>query len=138
MRMEMTSFAALVFNPVAQVKFVHTVAAGYVTGSMFVLGISAYYLLRGRDMAFAKRSFAIAAGFGLASVLSVIVLGDESGYEIGDVQKNQACRHRVGMGNAPGTRCFHLVRHTERRNADDRLCDQNTVCAGTDRDTLDR
>ncbi len=89
MRMEMTSFAALFFNPVAQVKFVHTVAAGYVTGSMFVLGISSYYLLKGRDLAFARRSFAVAAGFGLASVLSVIVLGDESGYEIGDVQKTK-------------------------------------------------
>ncbi len=87
MRMEMTSFAELIFNPVAQVKFVHTVAAGYVTGSMFVLGISAYYMLKGRDLAFARRSFAIAAGFGLASILSVIVLGDESGYELGDVQK---------------------------------------------------
>ncbi|MBL1264839.1 cytochrome ubiquinol oxidase subunit I [Methylomicrobium sp. RS1] len=87
MRMELTSFEDLFFNPVAQVKFVHTVAAGYVTGSMFVLGISAYYLLRGRDSAFARRSFRIAAGFGLASVLSVIVLGDESGYTIGEVQK---------------------------------------------------
>ncbi|MEJ2345338.1 MAG: cytochrome ubiquinol oxidase subunit I [Gammaproteobacteria bacterium] len=89
MRMEMTSFADLLFNPVAQVKFVHTVAAGYVTGSMFVLGISAYYLLKGRDIPFAKRSFAIAAAFGLASALSVIVLGDESGYEVGDVQKTK-------------------------------------------------
>ncbi len=87
MRMELTSFADLFFNPVAQVKFVHTLAAGYVTGAMFVLAISAYFMLKGRDMAFAQRSFAIAAGFGLASILSVIVLGDESGYELGDVQK---------------------------------------------------
>lgn len=87
MRMEMTSFADLVFNPVAQVKFVHTVASGYVTGAMFVLAISSYYLLKGRDLAFAKRSFAIAAAFGTAGILSTIVLGDESGYEIGDVQK---------------------------------------------------
>jgi len=89
MRMEMTSFADLIFNPVAQVKFVHTVAAGYVTGSMFVLGISSWYLLKGRDLGFARRSFAIAAAFGLASILSVIVLGDESGYEMGDVQKTK-------------------------------------------------
>lgn len=87
MRMEMTSFWAVVFNPVAQVKFIHTVAGGYVTASMFVLGISAWYILKGRDLAFAKRSFAVAAGFGVASALSVIVLGDESGYELGDVQK---------------------------------------------------
>ncbi|MDI4656372.1 cytochrome ubiquinol oxidase subunit I [Xanthobacter autotrophicus] len=87
MRMEMTDFAAVVFNPVAQVKFIHTVAAGYVTASMFVIGISAWYILKGRDLAFAKRSFAVAAGFGVAAALAVIVLGDESGYELGDVQK---------------------------------------------------
>lgn len=87
MRMEMTSFAALLFNPVAQVKFVHTVAAGYVTASMFVLGISSWYLLKKRDSGFALRSIAVASGFGLASALSVIVLGDESGYATGEVQK---------------------------------------------------
>ena len=89
MRMEMTSFSELIFNPVAQVKFVHTVSAGYVTGSMFVLAISAYYMLKKRDLPFARRSFAIASSFGLASILSVIVLGDESGYELGDVQKTK-------------------------------------------------
>ena len=87
MRMEMTSFAEVVFNPVAQVKFVHTVSAGYVTGAMFVLAISSYYLLNHKHIAFARRSFAIAASFGLAATLSVIVLGDESGYELGHVQQ---------------------------------------------------
>ena len=87
MRMELTSFADLIFNPVAGPKFVHTLAAGYVAASMFVLGISSYYLLRLRDMSFAIRSFAVASGFGVASVLSVLVLGDESGYTTGEVQK---------------------------------------------------
>ncbi len=87
MRMEVTSFAEVIFNPAAQVKFVHTVAAGYCTGAMFVLGISAYYILKRRDQAFAMRSFTIAAAFGFASVVSVIVLGDESGYTDGEVQK---------------------------------------------------
>ena len=85
--MELTSLSEVVLNPVAQSKFVHTVAAGYVTAATFVLGVSSWYLLRGRDIAFAIRSFAVAAGFGLASVLSVIVLGDESGYTVGEVQR---------------------------------------------------
>lgn len=87
MRMEITSFSELVLNPVAQVKFVHTVSAGYVAGSMFVLSISAWYLLRNRHIAIAQRSFAIASAFGLASSLSVILLGDESGYELTDQQQ---------------------------------------------------
>jgi cytochrome d ubiquinol oxidase subunit I len=87
MRMEITDFAAVVFNPVAQSKFVHTVSAGYVLGSMFVLSISAWYLLRGRNVDFAKRSMTVAASFGLASALSVVVLGDESGYTVSENQK---------------------------------------------------
>ena len=82
MRMEVTDFWAVIFNPVAQAKFVHTVSAGYVTGAMFVLGISAYYLLTQRNIDFAKRSMTVAASFGLASALSVAVLGDESGYTV--------------------------------------------------------
>lgn len=89
MRMEMANFAQVIFNPVAQAKFIHTVAAGYVAASMFVMGISAYYILKKRDLPFARRSFAIAVGFGLASVLSVIVLGDESGYTLGHAQRTK-------------------------------------------------
>jgi cytochrome d ubiquinol oxidase subunit I len=89
MRMEMTNFWAIVFNPDAQAKFVHTVSAGYVTASLFVLGISSWYLLKGRDLEFARRSFRIAAGFGFASALSVIVLGDESGYTVGEAQQTK-------------------------------------------------
>ncbi len=87
MRMEITDFGAVIFNPVAQSKFVHTVSAGYVLGSMFVLSISAWYLLRGRNLDFAKRSMTVAASFGLASALSVVVLGDESGYTVSENQK---------------------------------------------------
>lgn len=89
MRMELVSLTEVFFNPVAQVKFVHTVASGYVTGSVFMLGISSYYLLNNKHVAFAKRSFAVASGFGLAAVLSVIVLGDASGYTLGQVQKSK-------------------------------------------------
>jgi cytochrome d ubiquinol oxidase subunit I len=108
MRMEMTSFSQIIFNPVAQVKFIHTVAAGYVAGSIFVLGISSYYLLKGRDLAFASRSFAIAAGFGLASVLSVIVLGDESGYKLGDVQKTKLAAIEAEWETHPAPAGFML------------------------------
>ncbi len=87
MRMELTSFAEVLFNPVAQSKFVHTVSAGYVTGAMFVMSIGAYYMLRKRHRDIARRSLTVAASFGLASALSVVVLGDESGYTAGFNQK---------------------------------------------------
>jgi cytochrome d ubiquinol oxidase subunit I len=87
MRMELTSFWDLLFNPTAQSKFVHTVSAGYVTGAIFMLAISAYYLLNRRHEAFAKRSIIVASAFGLASALSVVTLGDESGYTVTENQK---------------------------------------------------
>ena len=87
MRMEVTNFYEVLFNPVAQAKFVHTVSAGYVTAAMFVLGVSAWYLLQGRHIELAKRSMAVAASFGLLGALSVVVLGDESGYSASEHQK---------------------------------------------------
>ncbi|MEZ5998160.1 MAG: cytochrome ubiquinol oxidase subunit I [Hyphomonas sp.] len=87
MRMEVSNFMEVLFNPVAQAKFVHTVSAGYVTASVFVLGVSSWYVLKGRHLGLAKRSMAVAASFGLLSALSVVVLGDESGYTLTDNQK---------------------------------------------------
>ncbi|MFC4160612.1 cytochrome ubiquinol oxidase subunit I [Chitinimonas lacunae] len=109
MRMELQSLAAVFFNPVAQVKFVHTVAAGYVTASMFVLGVSAFYLLKARDTGFAIRSFAIAAGFGLLSTLSVIVLGDESGYATGEVQKVKLAAIESEWETHPAPAAFTVI-----------------------------
>jgi cytochrome d ubiquinol oxidase subunit I len=106
MRMELTSFSAVLFNPVAQAKFVHTVAAGYVMGSVFVLAISAWYLLRGRNVAVAKRSMAVAASFGLACSLSVVVLGDESGYLTGEDQKMKVASIEAEWNTAPPPASF--------------------------------
>ena len=118
MRMELVSISDVIFNPVAQGKFVHTVAAGYVTASMFVLGVSAFYLLKARDMPFALRSFAIAAGFGLASTLSVIVLGEESGYTACEVNKVKLAAIEAEWETAPapaGLTLFGLPNDKEER-----------------------
>lgn len=109
MRMELVSMSEVIFNPVAQVKFVHTVASGYVAASMFVLGVSSYYLLKARDTAFALRSFAIAAAFGLASTLSVIVLGDESGYTAGEVNKVKLASIEAEWETEPAPAAFTVI-----------------------------
>jgi len=106
MRMEMSDFWAIDFNPTAQAKFVHTVSAGYVPASLFVLGISSYYLLKGRDLDFARRSFRIAAGFGFASALSVIVLGDESGYTVSESQKTKMAAIEAMWETEPAPAAF--------------------------------
>lgn len=87
MRMELSSIKDIILNPVAQTKFVHTICAGYVTGAIFVLSISAYYIIKNRELEVAKRSFTLASVFGLISVVSVIFFGDESGYVSAQRQK---------------------------------------------------
>ncbi|MDI9349238.1 MAG: cytochrome ubiquinol oxidase subunit I [Candidatus Symbiobacter sp.] len=106
MRMEVTSFFDVMFNPVAQAKFVHTVSAGYVTGAMFVLSISAMYLLAGRHREFAKRSATVALSFGLAAALSVVVLGDESGYTASENQKMKIAAIEAEWHTAPAPAAF--------------------------------
>src|SRR5580700_11854826 len=108
MRMETMDFMAVLFNPVAQAKFVHTVSAGYVTGSVFVLAVSAYFLLRGRHVEFAKRSMTVAASFGLAAALSVVVLGDESGYTAGVNQKMKIAAIEAMWNTEPAPASFTL------------------------------
>jgi cytochrome d ubiquinol oxidase subunit I len=109
MRMEMTDFWALIFNPVAQAKFVHTVSAGYCCASVFVLAISSWYLIKDINVEFAKRSYRIAAAFGLASVLSVIVLGDESGYTIGEAQETKLAAIEAMWHTEPAPAGFNLI-----------------------------
>jgi cytochrome d ubiquinol oxidase subunit I len=106
MRMEVSDFMEVLFNPVAQAKFVHTVSAGYVVGAIFVLAISAYYLLRKRHVALAKRSMTVAASFGLASALSVVVLGDESGYTAGLNQKMKIAAIEAMWNTEPAPASF--------------------------------
>jgi len=108
MRMEVTDFVAVLFNPTAQAKFVHTVSAGYVCGAAFVLGVSAFYILQGRHIEFAKRSFVIAAAFGVAAASSVIVLGDESGYTITDNQKMKLAAMEAMWQTEPAPASFTL------------------------------
>jgi cytochrome d ubiquinol oxidase subunit I len=101
MRMEVTDFTAVLFNPIAQAKFVHTVSAGYVIASVTVLGISAFYLLRGKWVEVARRSMIVASAFGLAASLSVVVLGDASGYALTDNQKMKLAAIEAAWHTAP-------------------------------------
>ena len=55
-RNEMVNFWDVLFSPVAVNKFLHTISAGYVTAAIFVIGISAWFLLKKRNVDSAKRS----------------------------------------------------------------------------------
>ncbi len=78
LRSEMVNFWEVLFSPVAINKFLHTVSEGYVLGSLFVIGISAWYLLKKREELLARNSILVAGVFGLFSILVVIITGDGS------------------------------------------------------------
>ena len=109
LRMEVTDFGAVLANPVAQAKFVHTVSAGYVVAAMFVLGVSAWFLLKGRHIDLAKRSMTVAAAFGLAASLSVVVLGDESGYMATEHQQMKLAAVEAMWETQPAPAAFTAV-----------------------------
>jgi cytochrome d ubiquinol oxidase subunit I len=85
-RNEMVNFWAVLFNPVAVDKFLHTVFSGFLLASVFVMGISAWFLLKRREEWMSKRSILIAAVFGLLSSLMVAFTGDRSARTIARVQ----------------------------------------------------
>jgi cytochrome d ubiquinol oxidase subunit I len=85
-RAEMTDFMALITNSYGWSKFFHTVLAGYVVAAFFVMGISAYHILRKNNLRFFKASFKIAATFGLISSVLVFVSGDHHAVQVAKTQ----------------------------------------------------
>jgi cytochrome d ubiquinol oxidase subunit I len=80
--MNITSFTDIYFQELAQVRIGHVIFSSILTSSCFVLGISAYYLIKKINIHFAIRSLAIATVMGLSSSLFTLILGDASGLEI--------------------------------------------------------
>ena len=85
-RNEMTSFWEVAFSPVAVNKFSHTVTSSFTLAALFVVGVSAWYLLKRRERRLATRSIAIASLFGLAAALVTAFTGDRSGAIVARVQ----------------------------------------------------
>jgi cytochrome bd ubiquinol oxidase subunit I len=85
-RFEMQNFWEVLFSPVAMAKFTHATSSSFVVGSLFVITISSYYLLRGRHVEMAKKSIIVASVFGLLSSGFAAFTGDESAYANGHTQ----------------------------------------------------
>jgi cytochrome bd ubiquinol oxidase subunit I len=77
-RNEMLNFWDVFLSPVAIHKFIHTITSGYLLASIFVIGISSWFMLKKREIFLAKRSIIIASVFGLVSSIMVIFSGDGS------------------------------------------------------------
>lgn len=85
-RFEMQNFFEVAFSPYAVSKFTHATSSSMLTGAFFVISISSWYLLRGRHVLMAKRSIVVAASLGMLASIFTVFNGDESAYEIAQVQ----------------------------------------------------
>jgi cytochrome bd ubiquinol oxidase subunit I len=85
-RNEMISFWDVFLSPVAVNKFLHTITSGMVLASIFVIGISAWFLLKKRESRMALRSITVASVFGLLASVSLALTGDGSAKQIAEVQ----------------------------------------------------
>ena len=111
-RNEMMDFFAVAFSPVAVVKFFHTVFSGWLTGGIFVVGVSCWFLLRRREQLMAKASLRVGAVVGLVAALGVMGTGDSSAVDVARLQPMKlAAMEGLDRG---GTRVpFSLVPNVE-------------------------
>ncbi|QIW09320.1 cytochrome ubiquinol oxidase subunit I [Francisella sp. LA112445] len=109
MRMETVSLLDVFLNSTAQSNFGHVITAGYTTGATFVIGISAYYLLKGRDTAFAKRSLAVGLGFGIVACIMAIFFGDANGQDAWKVQPLKMAAIEAEWDTSPTPAPFNAI-----------------------------
>ncbi|MDE6779648.1 MAG: cytochrome ubiquinol oxidase subunit I [Alistipes sp.] len=121
-RNEMTSFWEVLFSPVAINKFVHTVTSSFVLAALFVVGVSAWYLLRNRELLVARRSIAVASYFGLFFSLVAAMSGDRSGAVIARTQPMKLAAMEAlydGEQGAPLTVIGGFRPETQRRSGEE-------------------
>jgi cytochrome d ubiquinol oxidase subunit I len=119
-RNEMLNFLEVFLSPVAVNKFLHTVSSSYILASVFVIGVSAWYLLKKRHSLLAKRSILIAACFGLIFSVFTIFTGDGSARQMAWKQQLKFAAMEglydgmhgaplIAVGIVPTTRADHEV-----------------------------
>lgn len=120
-RNEMTSFWEVAFSPVAVNKFFHTVASSFMLAALFVVGVSAWYLLRRREERMARQSIGVASVFGFVFALVTAFTGDRSGALVARVQPMKLAALEAlynGQAGAPLT-VVGVLRPAGSRTADD-------------------
>ncbi|ABB32159.1 cytochrome bd ubiquinol oxidase subunit I [Geobacter metallireducens RCH3] len=128
-RAEMVDIIAVITNPYGLIKFVHTVGSGYMVAAFFVMGISAWHLLRKSRVDFFVRSFKMGSVFSLVSALLVFGSGDFHAVEIAKTQptKFAAMESVWETQKGAGMNLFLLPDPENECNAIERLCIPNMV-----------
>ena len=115
-RNEMQNFWDVLFSQTAVDKWLHATSSGFVLASIFVIGISSWFILKKREFILAKKSILIAAVFGLLSSFYLIITGDSSGRTIARDQpmKLAAMEGLNNGGEGVGLVAFGLLSTTDK------------------------
>ncbi|MFO0861317.1 MAG: cytochrome ubiquinol oxidase subunit I [Phycisphaerales bacterium] len=108
-RAVITDFWALVFNPSSMIRLFHVLMGAFILGSFFVMSITAYYVLRGRHLDFAKKSFTIALGFGTLCSLVMLFSGDLQARVVGFHQPAKLAAFEGVFKTEPGPTGMYLI-----------------------------
>jgi cytochrome bd ubiquinol oxidase subunit I len=110
-RNEMTSFWEVLFSPMAVNKFLHTVTSAFVLSAVFIIGVSAWFLLKKRHLVVARKSILIAAIFGFVSSIALVVTGDGSSKQVAKIQpmKFAAMEGLYEGGNGIALKVFGIL-----------------------------
>lgn len=118
LRAEITDFWAMVFNPSSMIRLTHTLIGAFILGSFFVMSITAYYILRGRHVEMAKKSFSVALLFGAVVSLGQLISGDTHARQVSRDQPAKLAAYEghfeTGTGGAP-LHLFGIPEQSERR-----------------------
>lgn len=118
-RAELESFSAVLFQKFAVLEILHTLSAAYILSAFFVMGISAYHLIRKQHLDFFTRSFRIALSFGLIFSLFEFAEGHLHGSDLAEKQpaKLAAMEAHWETGSRAPVFLFALPDEANERNA---------------------
>ncbi len=85
-RAELENFFTVIFNPFAWQQYVHTLSGAFTLAGFFIMGVSAYHLLKKQNIDFFTRSFKMGMVFALVFSVLVAVQGHHHAQEVTTIQ----------------------------------------------------
>jgi cytochrome bd ubiquinol oxidase subunit I len=107
-RAEITDFWAVVFNPSSMDWLTHVLLGAFIVGSFFVLSVSAYYMLKGRHLDFAGKSFGTALVMAMVTSIAILISGDSNGKMVAQYQPAKLAAMEGLFTSLPGGAPIHV------------------------------
>jgi cytochrome bd-type quinol oxidase, subunit 1 len=117
-RAELSSFLEVITNPFAWSQYLHTIFASWMLGGFFVLGVSAWHLLRRNDVDLFKRTVRLAIPFTLALSLLLAIQGHHHAQVVAETQPEKLAAMETHWKTGTHVPMYLLVwpDQAERRN----------------------